>query len=38
MKRRASFYDDIFGEQMKDHSIGAGTGIKLNLEKNDTNQ
>jgi hypothetical protein len=33
MRRRARFYGDIFGKQMKDHSIGTGTGTKLNLEK-----
>jgi hypothetical protein len=31
MMRRARFYGDIFGKQMKDHSTGAGTCIKLNL-------
>ena len=34
MTHRARIYDDIFGEQMKDHSIGRGTtGIILNLER-----
>jgi hypothetical protein len=29
----ARIYDDFFGEQMKDHSIGRGTGIIPNLER-----
>jgi hypothetical protein len=33
MMHGARFYGDIFGEQMKDHSIGTCTGIKLNLER-----
>jgi hypothetical protein len=33
MTRGARIYDDIFGEQVKDHSIGRGTGIILNLER-----
>ncbi len=33
MTRGARIYDDIFGEQMKDHSIGRVTDIILNLER-----
>jgi hypothetical protein len=33
MMRGARIDGDIFGEQMKDHSIGTGIGIKLNVER-----
>jgi hypothetical protein len=28
----ATFYGDVFGKQIEEHSIGSGTCIKLNLE------